>query len=93
MGYYEARVDFSGLNLFEEWFRISLDVGLPHLQGEALVHSGTKRDFIGHPHIDSRDGDCASLTAAQYCLANDMHPIGGEVRRCLHVVQIASPAP
>ena len=84
---HEARVDLASLDLLQQRLGVGLHMGLAHLEGQALGHCGADRELVAHADIDARNRDRAALAAAEDRFPQDMHPVGGEHRDRLHLVE------
>ena len=60
----------------EQGLGVGLNMRLPGLDGQTLVHRGAKRDLVAHADIDARNGNRARLAAAHDRLAQDVDAVG-----------------
>ena len=87
MGDDEAGIYLAFHDLLKKRLCVSLNMGLPHLEGETLVHRRPDRDFVPGADIHARDRDRPRLAAAHDGLAENVNTIGGEESRGLHLVE------
>ena len=58
---YKGWVDSPLLDVIQERPHIALDVGLAHLQGQALVERRADRSLVDDAAVHARDGNCTTL--------------------------------
>ena len=79
----ERRVDLALLDPLQQRLHVPVDVGLAHLEGQALVERGAERELVEQPAVDAGDRDRAALAAALDRLAQRVRPVGRQHQAAL----------
>ena len=82
----EARVDLSVLDPLEQRAQVALDVRLPGLDRQRLVHDRADGNLVDEPAVDAGDRDRAAVAAGHDRLAQGDRPVRLQHHRLLHAV-------
>src|SRR5690606_33652695 len=86
MGDDDTGVYLALLDALQQRTQIAVDVGLPRLQRQPLVHQGTQGNLVRHTGVDPGHGHGATLAAGHDGLAQGHRPLRLQPRRLLEPV-------